>query len=446
MPPLGGKNAFPPLGEKISTVTGKFMIIESAEESSAEVSSADEKPKTLADISAFLIEKTIQCYCGEVESIKKTRDGKILVLTKNAKSAKNLQKLENLGEEKVKVSEHSTLNKCRVVVVCRDVIGDDEKTIAENLAPQGVTKVKRIMKKVNGKLVKTAALEITMNTPNEPTSLKIAYTRVPTRPYYPRPRRCYKCLKFGHISVSCEANQLCWRCAEEDHGKDVICENPIKCINCDNGSHTSTSNKCPKYVKEMAVIRIKVDKNISYEEARKEVNGKHTTNYADAIKKGLEEKFQTELKKRDDQMKNLADLLEASMKREAEATKLVEKFQEQINKLENKIEKLHNTITKEKEARKMAETEYDTLMAHCTAKKEKSSKQKHYRNQIQTNESAEQSPSRKKTCRKEPNAIEIDISPLELNRPNDKAADNQDDSEMDCIALPSSDSDSHLDQ
>lgn len=163
------------------TVTGKFMLIERAEESSedapkksAEESSKD-NPKTLAEISAFLNEKTIKCYCGEVESIKKQGTG-IFSFLQKMQNRLRISKNWKILAKKKKVSEHPTLNKCCMVVVCCDVIGDDEKTIAENLAPQGVTKVRSIMRKVNGKLVNTAALELMLDSPNKPASIKIAYS------------------------------------------------------------------------------------------------------------------------------------------------------------------------------------------------------------------------------------------------------------------------------
>lgn len=260
MPPTGGINHYPPIGGSYSAVTGRYMTIENAEES-----------KNLSEISVFLIEKTIKSCCGEVEKISKTRDGKILVQTKSIRSAKNLLNLDQLGVCKVKVSEHRSLNKCRVVVSCREVLNESEEDIAEYLKPQGVTKVRRIMKKINDKLEKTAALELTMDSPNMPASIKIAYTQVPTRPYYPRPTRCFQCLKFGHISKMCKSEKRCFNCSQAFHGES--CDNAPRCINCadkdqQQQQHRPVSYSCPLWKKENHIMKIRVDQNLPYRDAR----------------------------------------------------------------------------------------------------------------------------------------------------------------------------------
>ncbi|XP_055522802.1 uncharacterized protein LOC129716982 [Wyeomyia smithii] len=279
MPPTGGINQFPHINGQRPKVTGKFVVIESAE--------AD---RSLVETSAFLIEKTVESYCGEVTSIKKNKKRQNFRSNKVAASAENLKKLEKLGELKVRVFEHKTLNTCRVVVPCWEAINDPEEEIATKLKSQGMIGVKRIMRKTNGKLEKTSLLELTIDSPNAPTTIKIAYINVPTRPYYPRPRRCFKCLKYGHIAAGCPSEQLCWRCGEKSHDEGK-CDRPEKCINCRSEQHASTSNKCPVWQNETATIKIQVDNKITFEEARKMANANRATNYADTLKKALNKTF-----------------------------------------------------------------------------------------------------------------------------------------------------------
>lgn len=56
----------------------------------------------------------------------------------------------------VKVSKHKSLNSCRVVIACRDIIDEDENIILEELKSQGVISVTRIMRKRGDKLEKKA--------------------------------------------------------------------------------------------------------------------------------------------------------------------------------------------------------------------------------------------------------------------------------------------------
>lgn len=408
MPPTGGINSFPSLGGHQPPTNGKFLVIASASES-----------KNLEKVSAFLIEKTVSSYCGEVEKIKKTRDGKVIVHTKNEKQAKNLMKLTKLGDNTpVAVTEHLSLNKCRVIVSCREVIDEEETVIEEELKSQGVIGVRRLMKKVNGDLRKTAALLLTINSPNEPESIKIAYMNVPTRPYYPRPRRCFKCLKFGHIAVSCTAEQICFRCGEAYH--DNNCEKTEKCVNCNTSDHCSTSNKCPQWIDETNIIKVKVDRKISFEEARKIVIDNKKQNFVEAITKSLEEKHQQDIKMRDDRIKNLADTLEDSIKREKIREDETKKIHEKFHALELKFEKCYKLYTEEKAARKRAEQEYESLLkqveTECSQKQKKESqKHRHIREQVPKQNSTEQSPTRKKN---RPDQHDAEICANSTTRPN----------------------------
>jgi hypothetical protein len=58
------------------------------------------------------------------------------------------------------------------------------------------------------------------------------------------------------------------------------CTATAHCINC-RGSHRPNNRQCPIYKKEVEVIRLKVDKNLTYPEARKRIEA-GTANYAAA--------------------------------------------------------------------------------------------------------------------------------------------------------------------
>lgn len=60
--------------------------------------------------------------------------------------------------------------------------------------------------------------------------------------------QCFKCLKFGHISVNCEREQRCLKCAGYHSVKDCIVEDVVKCANCGE-EHVATTKSCPKYPK-----------------------------------------------------------------------------------------------------------------------------------------------------------------------------------------------------
>lgn len=379
MPRLGGGNGdFPLLGDPPNkTMNGVYVVIQCKDDA-----------KNLSRASPILVEKTVKAACGgnEVQLIKKTKDGKILVLTKSEKQAQTLMKLAKMGNDEVSASEHKTRNICRAVISDRDLLHEEDSEIEKALKSQGVVKVERIMRKVNDELVKTSSLIVSFKGSNPPTSVKIGYLSITTRPYYPRPLRCFNCLQFGHMGKDCKAEKTCRRCSEPFHGEQ--CEKEEKCVNCKE-NHSALSNQCSKYVEEVKINKIKVDKNISYWEARKLVDAERKQDYAEQIKTATVNKYE-----------------EAAKKREEEFKATMEEYEKKIKSLEKAVEKLTASynkairkLTEEKTARQRAEREYDVLSGWMSSEKGEKTPTggtKHSRPQLGPNNSPVR---KKKTCK-----------------------------------------------
>lgn len=70
--------------------------------------------ETLDNVSPVIIEKTISFWCGEVEYIRRNRNGTCLIKTKNGKQPYKLLKLKVIVVDiNVKVFEHESLNKSK---------------------------------------------------------------------------------------------------------------------------------------------------------------------------------------------------------------------------------------------------------------------------------------------------------------------------------------------
>ena len=59
---------------------------------------------------------------------------------------------------------------------------------------------------------------------------------------------------------------ICARCGQVDH-KSKTCTNAISCANC-KGSHFAYSRECPKWKQEKQVQQVRVEKQVSFPEAR----------------------------------------------------------------------------------------------------------------------------------------------------------------------------------
>ncbi|XP_053691516.1 uncharacterized protein LOC128740034 [Sabethes cyaneus] len=264
MPPGGGNNDSPALGGRSFPALG---LIPQRSEGRYFLLARSDEGGTLEGVSPFLIDKAIKNCCGDVASVKRIREGKILIQTRTEKQANQLKKLTSLIEGlNVNVTDHATINTCKVVITCHDLKDIDEKEILRELSGQNVTHVQQMKKKVNGQLVKTPSFILTISSTMRPERVKVGFLSVSARPYYPRPVRCFQCWKIGHLARDCQGKKTSVNCGEEYH--DEQCSKPSKCVNC-NENHPANNPKCETLTMEMNIIRTKIDQNISFTEARK---------------------------------------------------------------------------------------------------------------------------------------------------------------------------------
>jgi hypothetical protein len=160
----------------------------------------------------------------------------------------------------------------------------EEAEITNELKPQGVLLTKRMKVKKNGNLIPTNTYILDFDTPNPPEKIKIGYYCLKVETYIPNPLRCYNCQKFGHSSDRCKNEKVCFRCGSENCSAGDCREEP-KCVNC-NESHPSSSKQCTVWIKEKEIQKRKVEKHISYPEARKLYSSQHPNiSYAAMLKK-----------------------------------------------------------------------------------------------------------------------------------------------------------------
>ncbi|XP_067121797.1 uncharacterized protein [Centruroides vittatus] len=169
----------------------------------------------------------------------------------------------------ISVTPHVSLNSSRGVISEFDLMSEEESDIQIGLSDQGVTSVRRISIRRDGKLIPTKHLILTFNNPALPSFVTAGYLRCAVRLYIPNPLRCFKCQRFGHSQTSCRGKSLCAQCGTEGHDS-TECKSTPHCVNCKD-AHPSYSRKCPAWQREKEIQRVKTEKNISYPEARRMV-------------------------------------------------------------------------------------------------------------------------------------------------------------------------------
>lgn len=221
----------------------------------------------------------------------------------------------------VVVQEHPTMNISRCVISCFELIHMEEQDVLHHLTSQGVIRVQRITRKDHGLIVNTSALILTFNKCNHPSYVKVGLLRVATRSYYPNPLLCYGCFRFGHPRLRCPGPKRCFNCSKEHELAEEECTAPAHCINC-GGAHRPNNRQCPVFKREVEIVRLKVDYNLTFPEARKRIETgigsyadaaarQSTENKLDELMKKMEAKearitqLMDDIKRKDDKMERM---------------------------------------------------------------------------------------------------------------------------------------------
>ena len=150
-----------------------------------------ENDRPLARLAPFAIHKSIMGIAGTVKDTKKLRSGQILVECGKKAHADNLPlRWRGVG---MKASPHRSLNSSKGVIRTRELGDLEEEEITEELRPQGVLNVRRIIIKRGGETIKTGTYILTFSRPTPPKKLRVGYLSVAVDLFIPNPLRCFQC-------------------------------------------------------------------------------------------------------------------------------------------------------------------------------------------------------------------------------------------------------------
>ena len=236
--------------------------------------------KLLNNQSPFIVQKLLDTV-GQLEEVKKLRSGDYLIKVDNIRMSRKLEQLKNLGEFRVEVEPHKTLNYVKGVISHPELAKSNSEEVVEHLKHLGVTDAYCVTKTIDGAKRKTGLVILTFRLAHLPKKLKAGFLYCTVWPYVPNPIRCYKCQKFGHLSGFCSSRDtICGTCGEKEH-EGTGCLNTPCCVNC-KGEHPSNSRDCPIWKAEKDIQKIKTDRDLPYKEAKKiyELEKSHSRPYA----------------------------------------------------------------------------------------------------------------------------------------------------------------------
>lgn len=225
-----------------------------------------------------------------IDLLKITRNGNILIVTRDFNTADRLLKINQILDipVKAKLSMESISTKFLLFNIHHSTTSKD---IKEELEENNIHayEVRRFLKYSNKIPSPTGTVLVTMLGTSLPNSVNLWYQHHSISMFIDRPRRCTNCCKFTHSTKSCKQARACMKCGEEHDS--VNCSNPtIKCANC-NAPHQADDKNCPAYKKEQQILNFKCQHHLTLGEARRRFheNEKSTTNksYALATQEGV---------------------------------------------------------------------------------------------------------------------------------------------------------------
>lgn len=223
----------------------------------------------LRKLNIFTVDKIIEREIGgEPKRVTEGTNGTLMIEVQTKEQSERVTKITKLIDEEVIIEPHQRYNQSEGVITCETLKDYSEEEIMEGLRERGVTKVTRLKKIINGELRNSNTLLLIFDNANLPEKIKIRsglYEKV--RPYIPRPRRCFKCQKYGHVGKYCRNRiAICVDCGLQSHN-DSPCQRPPNCVNC-GGAHPANNKTCDRFLLEKEILSIKVKEKLSFKEAR----------------------------------------------------------------------------------------------------------------------------------------------------------------------------------
>lgn len=327
---------------------GRFYTLESMDST-----------KKLSSLNPFVIKRSIEGISGDIDicRTKKRRDGLLVLKAKNENGNVAISDIKKFAEIEVSVKDFLALNSSQGLIYCPELIDTPCNEIVDGLNTQGVTNAFKINKK--GSQIPTPLVILTFNNRIHPASIVVGYTVIEVRKYIQNPMRCLNCQKFGHTKKFCKDPEVCGKCSipvdehiecintscnvcstsESDEPKHYLC-GPIKCANCD-GAHYSSDHECLCFKREYEINKIKVDRCLSYFDAKKVFEQTSSSEFSSLFKSN-----QSNGNYNNDELNSIVASLSLKLENEIESNKqrelgyqaFIVRQNEVIQKLENVIE------------------------------------------------------------------------------------------------------------
>ena len=197
---------------------------------------------------------------GQYQSCKPIRNGNLIINCKTSNQVQTLLNLDCFSNNNIFFPVKSSLVAPPYAkeVICNVPFAIPNNELQICLKEHHVKYVKRFQMKsvLNGKSVFNDTKTVLSQFDNDvlPPFVRIGYLNFPVKQYVPKLLRCFKCNRFGHTSTNYRGKERCSECGGDHKIENWQIAN-AKCVNC-NGNHSASSKECPRYQKEVQVLKV----------------------------------------------------------------------------------------------------------------------------------------------------------------------------------------------
>jgi len=302
--------------ERKGELTGKFIRIKSITEGELE------------QINPIVMEKWLNQHVSQHSDCRRTRDGDLVLLSKDENQTNRFLKMSQIQTEpnkfiELKIELIDSMNRSKGTIFGSDILRIPEEGIdglKKCFSDQGIVEYAPLpTKNKDGILAQNGLFVLTFDRRQPLEEVKIGYMRYTVKPWIPSPLKCQNCLEFGHTKNRCRQQaDLCRGCNETKHEGD--CQT-VKCHHCQppKDQHQTFSQLCPVMKKEKKICEMKTKLDISFAEARNIVEKENEMNFSKALRTGTQ--------MNEEQLKGVEQ-------KSSEAEKTLEKLKLEMEKLE----------------------------------------------------------------------------------------------------------------
>jgi hypothetical protein len=319
--------------ERSDVLTGKFVRIKSCIDGELE------------KINPIVMEKWLENNVPDFSNCRRTKDGELILLTKNEKQTEKFLKMTRIQTEPnkfvdLKIELIDSMNRSKGTVFGSDILripDEGEFGLKQCFLKQGIVEYVSLPSKNKDGIFGHHGLYVLTFDQRQPMEeVKVGFLRYTVKPWIPSPLKCQHCLEFGHTKNRCKnQDDLCRGCNKTKHEGECT---TAKCHHClpPKDQHQTFSPVCPVMKKEKKICEIKTNRNISFAQARALVEKESEMNFAAALRTGNEmnEQKLEDLNKQSSEAEKVLDQLQQKVKKLQEQQKMIILYKQKISKLE----------------------------------------------------------------------------------------------------------------